>query len=62
MNETLKCTTLSRSLPLIKNDGAAGITDYLTKPISPRALADMLDKWLPKDMEGKKEVIEGNIV
>ncbi len=28
---------------------AAGMNDYITKPVSPRSLADVLDKWLPKD-------------
>ncbi|MBI4763225.1 MAG: response regulator [Deltaproteobacteria bacterium] len=27
----------------------SGMNDYLTKPVSPQALADMLDKWLPKE-------------
>jgi CheY-like chemotaxis protein len=27
----------------------AGMNDYVTKPISPQALAEVLDKWLPKD-------------
>jgi signal transduction histidine kinase/DNA-binding response OmpR family regulator len=27
----------------------AGMNDYVSKPISPQALADALDKWLPKD-------------
>jgi HPt (histidine-containing phosphotransfer) domain-containing protein len=27
----------------------AGMNDYLTKPISPRALADALEKWLPRE-------------
>jgi two-component system sensor histidine kinase/response regulator len=34
----------------------AGMNDYLTKPISPRALADALSHWLP----GKVSVTEGN--
>jgi PAS domain S-box-containing protein len=27
----------------------AGMNDYVTKPIAPRALAEALDKWLPKE-------------
>jgi len=27
----------------------AGMNDYITKPVSPQALADVLEKWLPKD-------------
>ena len=27
----------------------AGMNDYISKPISPQALAEMLDKWLPKE-------------
>jgi HPt (histidine-containing phosphotransfer) domain-containing protein len=28
---------------------AAGMNDYITKPVSPRSVADALDRWLPKD-------------
>ena len=27
----------------------AGMSDYITKPVSPRALSDVLKKWLPKE-------------
>jgi CheY-like chemotaxis protein/HPt (histidine-containing phosphotransfer) domain-containing protein len=27
----------------------AGMNDYVSKPVEPQALADMLEKWLPKD-------------
>jgi len=29
----------------------AGMNDYLTKPVSPRALSEVLEKWLPKEEE-----------
>jgi HPt (histidine-containing phosphotransfer) domain-containing protein len=28
---------------------AAGMNDYVTKPVDPQALAEVLDKWLPKE-------------
>ena len=27
----------------------AGMDDYITKPVSPQSLAEVLEKWLPKD-------------
>jgi CheY-like chemotaxis protein len=27
----------------------AGTNDYITTPVSPQALAEVLEKWLPKD-------------
>ena len=27
----------------------AGMNDYITKPVSPQSLAEVLDKWLPKE-------------
>ncbi len=28
---------------------AVGMNDYITKPVSPQALVEVLDKWLQKD-------------
>ncbi len=33
----------------------AGMDDYLPKPVSPHAMADMLEKWLPADKESKED-------
>jgi CheY-like chemotaxis protein len=27
----------------------AGMNDYISKPISPQILSEMLEKWLPKE-------------
>jgi CheY-like chemotaxis protein len=32
----------------------AGMNDYITKPVSPKALADVLELWLPKDKATQK--------
>ncbi|MCX7823689.1 MAG: response regulator [Syntrophobacterales bacterium] len=36
----------------------AGMNDYVSKPVSLRALAEMLEKWLPKGSEDKLESLE----
>ncbi len=54
--------TLSRRIPIIAMTAnamrgnreeylAAGMDDYISKPISPKALSDALEKWLPKTKE-----------
>ncbi len=35
---------------------AAGMDDYVAKPVTPLALAGMLEKWLPKKGDGKEPV------
>ncbi len=37
---------------------AAGMNDYITKPITPEALATVLKKWLPKDRSNKQNNIK----
>jgi len=34
---------------------AAGMNDYVSKPISPSALAEALDKWLPQEITAAKQ-------
>jgi HPt (histidine-containing phosphotransfer) domain-containing protein len=39
----------------------AGMNDYVTKPISPQALVEVLDKWLPKENDDRcAEVMKKN--
>jgi CheY-like chemotaxis protein/HPt (histidine-containing phosphotransfer) domain-containing protein len=35
---------------------AAGMTDYISKPVSPQELADRLEKWLPKNKDDGKSI------
>ena len=32
----------------------AGMNDYISKPISPQAMAEMLEKWLPQEEDTEK--------
>jgi CheY-like chemotaxis protein len=52
------CTVLNHNVPIVamtanamqgdrENCMEAGMVDYIAKPVSPRALAEMLAKWLP---------------
>ncbi len=55
-------TALNREIPIVAMTAHAmqgdrekclktGMNDYVSKPISPKALAEVLDKWLPKEAE-----------
>lgn len=33
----------------------AGMNDYLVKPVDPKVLAEMLDKWLPDEVESEED-------
>jgi len=37
----------------------AGMNDYVTKPVSPQALAEALDKWLPAETAGPRKQTPG---
>ena len=37
----------------------AGMNDYVTKPLDPRALVAALEKWLPRETEATKEHLPG---
>jgi CheY-like chemotaxis protein len=33
----------------------AGMDDYLPKPVTPQALVEVLEKWLPKEVAQQKK-------
>jgi PAS domain S-box-containing protein len=35
----------------------AGMNDYVSKPVSPQILAEALEKWLPKEENGKQQTL-----
>ena len=40
----------------------AGMNDYVAKPVSPQALAEVLDKWLPKETAARTGQAPGALV
>ena len=36
----------------------AGMNDYVTKPVNPQALAEALEKWLPKEKEAQHPLVK----
>ena len=59
----LQSTVLNHQIPIVAMTASAmsgdrerclqaGMNEYVTKPVSPRAMAEALDKWLIKDPEG----------
>ncbi len=39
----------------------AGMNDYVSKPVSPQTLADALNKWLPQNIEARKDQIPAKV-
>jgi PAS domain S-box-containing protein len=59
----LQSTVLNHQIPIVAMTASAmsgdrerclqaGMNEYVTKPVSPRAMAEALDKWLIRDPEG----------